>query len=195
MELDKIKDEYHSFDGIQEYDNPLPRWWVYLFYITIVITPWHLAYFSAKGFVWRNLKPQETALAWSAGRLDVHKYREQERLKGVAAKQPEVDLAQRLSDPQAIAKGAEIYKSNCLACHGTDAGGVVGPNLVDNYYIHGGTSEELVKVVAEGVPQKGMIAWKPVLGMEKVYDVSAYVFSLKGSTPAQPKAPEGNIYP
>lgn len=191
MEIDKLKDEHHSFDGIQEYDNPLPKWWIYLFYICIIVGPWHFAYYSAKGLVWRSLKPKETAVAWSTGKLA---YADQ-----IEAAKPktevQIDLGARVVDPLAIARGAELFAANCVACHGAEGQGIVGPNLTDKYWIHGGTNENIVKTIAEGVPAKGMVSWKPILGQEKVYDLTAFVVSLEGKVVSNPKAPEGEAKP
>jgi cytochrome c oxidase cbb3-type subunit 3 len=187
MESDKLLHEKHSYDGIQEFDNPLPRWWVYMFYITIVVTPWHLAYYGAKGHVLKSLKPQETAIAWSAGMLAYNVEMNKPKEKEMSSE----EMTAIIKSPEAITKGKEDYLKNCLACHGADGQGIVGPNLTDAYWIHGSDQQSIVKVIAEGVPQKGMVAWKPILGNQKVLELTAFILSLEGTNPPNPKNPEG----
>lgn len=191
METDKLLHEKHSYDGIQEYDNPLPRWWVYLFYITIVITPWHLAYYGAKGHVLKALKPQETAIAWSAGMLEYQMETNKPKEKEISTE----EMTALLKSSQSIQAGKEHYLQNCIACHGPEGQGTVGPNLTDAYWLRGGDPQSVLKVIAEGVPQKGMVAWKPILGNQKVLELTAFVLSLEGTNPPNPKKPEGQKKP
>jgi cytochrome c oxidase cbb3-type subunit 3 len=100
-----------------------------------------------------------------------------------------------LKAPQSIAKGEGIFKTNCAACHGDQGQGVVGPNLADLYWLHGGTADAIVASIARGYPEKGMPPWKPTLGAEKVRLAAAYVMSLRGRPVQNPKAPQGEKVP
>lgn len=93
-----------------------------------------------------------------------------------------------------LAAGKKTYDTSCVACHAPDGGGTVGPNLTDDFWIHGGSLDEVVKTITDGVPAKGMIAWKAMLKPEQILAVAKYIKSLRGTTPATPKAAEGKKY-
>jgi cytochrome c oxidase cbb3-type subunit 3 len=99
-----------------------------------------------------------------------------------------------LTDPPSLDAGKQIFTANCVACHAADAGGLVGPNLVDDYWIHGGGIKNIFKVIKYGVTAKGMISWQSQLSPKQMQDVSSYIISLHGTTPANPKQPEGTIW-
>lgn len=178
-ERDQLMGHGAENDGIEEYDNPLPDWWLGLFFFCIV---WAIGYTIDYHLV-SDRSQEGTYLA------------EME-----AAKQqwppPAAPGAADLS-PEALAKGEEIYKTNCTACHGGALEGGIGPNLADAEWIHGGTLAEITKTVTDGVPDKGMLTWGPILGPEKVAQVSAFVYSkgpqvgLEPQTGAAPAAPAG----
>lgn len=169
----------HSYDGIQEYDNPLPRWWVWLFYITIGWAIFYVPYYALKMGPSPEQMYEEDMKAWN----ELH---------------PQVELASReemlkmVVDPAKIAAGKTIYDTRCMACHATDGGGLVGPNLTDDHWLHGGQPDEIARVIYDGVPEKGMIAWKSQLSVDEIYAATAYVWSLHGTTPAKPKEPQGD---
>jgi cytochrome c oxidase cbb3-type subunit 3 len=94
----------------------------------------------------------------------------------------------------AIAAGKETFATNCVPCHGQQGQGIIGPNLTDNYWLHGNTYADIVNTITNGVPDKGMIAWKATLNPEKIRQVAAYVLSLKGTNPPNPKPPQGVEY-
>lgn len=176
---DKLTD--HEYDGIKEYDNPLPRWWLLTFYMTIVFAVIYYGYFEM-GSGNSIAKEYEIAKA----ELD----------KAAPAAAPAMDanaLAEKTKNPAVIAAGKEVFAAKCAACHAPDGGGLVGPNLTDNYWIHGdGSATAVSKVIREGVPEKGMLAWQTLLKEDELVAVTAFVVSLKGSKPANPKAPQGN---
>jgi cytochrome c oxidase cbb3-type subunit 3 len=99
-----------------------------------------------------------------------------------------------LADAKAIEEGKAIFTANCVACHAADGGGTVGPNLTDEYWLHGGGIKNIFKTLKYGVPEKGMISWEKQLNPLKMQQVASYVISLKGTKPAVPKAPQGEIY-
>ena len=171
----------HEYDGIQEYDNPMPRWWVNLFWATIIFS---IIY--ALNFI----------QGWGSGPGRLAQYARDMAEFRAQHPQPsgEVDgtqLAALLKDPQAIAEGKTVFAANCAACHAADGGGIIGPNLTDAYWLHGSQPTQILRTVSDGVLAKGMPAWGKLLKPQQVTAVTAYVASLQGTTPAKPKAPEG----
>jgi cytochrome c oxidase cbb3-type subunit 3 len=174
----------HSYDGIQEYDNPMPRWWVTSFWATIIFA---VAYALGIG-----------GIGVGAGRIaDYEKDMAAFRLAhplGSANVAPEVLMA-LVNDPAAVASGKAIFAKNCVPCHGVDGGGIIGPNLTDDYWIHGGRIEQIHATIFSGVLVKGMPTWGKLLKPVDVQRVTAYVWTLHGTTPAKPKAPQGVLEP
>ncbi|MGZ3749173.1 MAG: c-type cytochrome, partial [Pseudobdellovibrionaceae bacterium] len=101
-------------------------------------------------------------------------------------------LTAAMKDPKVAAVGAATFSTKCVSCHGPQLGGLIGPNLTDNFWIHGkGTRMDIVKIIRSGVPEKGMPPWESLLSKDEVYGLAAYIISKKGSNPANPKAPQG----
>lgn len=170
----------HAYDGIQEYDNPLPRWWVWIFYATI-------AFAIVYAF-------DPTGTIRGPGRVKEY----QQQLADAAKRWPQgsggVDAAALVAaskDASVLAAGKVVFGTNCTPCHGPDGGGVIGPNLTDNYWLHGNTLPEIYKTVNDGVLAKGMPNWGKLLKPAQVTAVVVYVKSLEGTTPKTPKAPQG----
>lgn len=170
----------HAYDGIQEYDNPLPRWWVWIFYATIAFAIMYA--FDPTGTI--------------RGPGRVKEY--QQQLADAAKRWPQgsggVDAAALVAaskDASVLAAGKVVFGTNCTPCHGPDGGGVIGPNLTDNYWLHGNTLPEIYKTVNDGVLAKGMPNWGKLLKPAQVTAVVVYVKSLEGTTPKTPKAPQG----
>ena len=183
QEKDKLLD--HDYDGIQEYDNPLPNWWLWLFYGTIIFSVIYFPYYHFFG-----------------GKLQEQEYAEEMAEAAVLKAAKEVVTAKEaaIADKAGpatidIGEGNAIYVTNCVACHGALGEGGIGPNLTDNHWIHGNTVEELEQVTLNGVPDKGMISWKAILGPGKIKNVIAYIQTLKGTNPPNSKAPQGQEYP
>ena len=147
-------------DGIDEYDNRLPMWWQGLFAITVV---WGVGYAIDYHFV----SERSQAGSYDAEMLAAAEKWPQQQAQPVAAS---------AVTPEAIAAGKEVYVANCVACHGQQLEGGIGPNLADDEWIHGGELDQIVKTVTEGVPAKGMITWGPILGPEKITQVSAFIY-------------------
>ena len=99
-----------------------------------------------------------------------------------------------VNDAASLAEGKEIFVKNCVACHAADGGGIVGPNLTDDYWINGGGIKNVFKTIKYGVPVKGMISWQTQLDPTKIRAVASYVLSLHGTKPANPKAPQGELW-
>jgi cytochrome c oxidase cbb3-type subunit III len=147
-------------DGIEEYDNPLPDWWLGLFWITIV---WAFAYTVHYHFI--ADRSQEKALAAEIAAAEV-------KYASAAPKVFEIT-------PELAEAGKTVYASNCAACHGPELGGGIGPALNDGEWIHGGSADEVIQTIRNGVAAKGMPAWGPILGTERVNQVAAYILSLQ----------------
>lgn len=188
-ERDELLD--HEYDGIREFDNPLPRWWMWLFYGTIIFSvvyfPYYLGWGPSSSQMYEEemaaVKPAATTPGPQAGGGN-----------SPAASAVVVD-ASVVGNPQAIEAGRGIYQLNCLPCHGDKGQGLIGPNLTDRYWLHGNQFADLVAVITNGVPDKGMIAWKSTLNPEKTGQVTAFILSLRGSNPPNAKAPQGQEYP
>jgi cytochrome c oxidase cbb3-type subunit 3 len=112
-----------------------------------------------------------------------------------AANRVDENTVKLVNDPAVIASGQAIFKTNCVACHGDHAQGNVGPNLTDDYWLHGGKINDLFKTVKYGVLTKGMPTWEKVLSPKQISDVVNYVKSLHGTNPQNPKAPQGTLEP
>ena len=161
----------HNYDGIQELDNNLPRWWVWLFYLTIIFSAVYLVYFHVTRT--GDLQAAEYAKELKSG----------EQIKVAAMGKFEANMTALQPDTNAIVleNGRQTYTKFCAPCHRADGGGLVGPNLTDDYWIHGSSYADSVKIIWEGVPAKGMITWKTVLKPEQIQNVASYIYSLRGA--------------
>ncbi|MBK6977841.1 MAG: c-type cytochrome [Cytophagaceae bacterium] len=173
----------HNYDGIRELDNHLPPWWLGLFYGTIIFAVYYLLDYHV--FHWSPSQKQEYDIAMEQGKKEVEAY--QAKL-GESINEKTVTLA---TDPKALESGKTIFVEKCAACHGAGGEGTVGPNLTDEYWIHGGTINDVFATIKNGVPEKGMISWKATLKPNQIQDVASYIMGLKGTNPANPKAPQG----
>lgn len=175
----------HEYDGIKEYDNPMPKWWLYGFYASIVYALLYVLRIPGTG---GNESVLAEYRADSAAAAAV--FAQQEATKPTMG---DAELVALAGDAEAVHEGQEIFAKMCASCHRADGGGMIGPNLADSAWIHVTAAREIVKLVAEGVPAKGMPAWQAVLKPDEVNQVSAYVLSLQGSGPANGKAPQGTV--
>ena len=177
-----IKD--HDYDGIRELDNDLPPWWKWLFYITIIFAVVYLI----RIFVFQSddlIQGREYNNEMAAAQANMPE-------KPAAEATFKVEL---LTDDASLAAGQETWTKICAACHLADGGGLVGPNMTDNYWIHGNTVQDLYNTVTNGVIEKGMIPYKDQLSDQARLDVVSYILvKLQGTTPANPKAPQGTEY-
>jgi len=180
----KLIIEGHDYDGIHELDNRMPPWLQSLFAGTIVIAIAYFAYyFSGMGDFQLAELDKEIAQA----EIDKKAYMEK---VGASMDENNVTL---LTDPTVIDQGKKTFQEKCSACHGMDGGGTVGPNLTDSYWLHGTGIKNLFKTIKYGVPEKGMISWEKQLSPTDIQKVASYVLTLKGSTPANPKEPQGEL--
>ena len=171
----------HEYDGIHELDNNLPRWWVWLFYITIIFSAVYLRYYqvlrmgptSAEEYQ-SEMKAGDQVKSAAMGKFEA----------GIPQLQPS-------TDPVVLEQGRATYAKLCAPCHRADGGGLVGPNLTDDYWIHGSKYSDTVNVIWNGVPAKGMITWKLSLKPDDISAVASYIYTLRGAKLATPgKLPE-----
>ena len=175
----------HIADGIKEYDNPLPAWWVWLFIGCIIFGIIYQAYYHAGGgtSLQDELRNNMTFKA-KASRTGAE-------AGGLPPEPSEDGMIKGLQDKAVIAAGKDHFSSYCAACHQADMGGLIGPNLVDGFWLHGCRPNEVYRVIDKGVPEKGMAAWGPILGQQKIIEVMAYIYSMQGSQPLKPKEKQG----
>ncbi len=185
--LEKEKDIMldHDFDGIKELDNSIPPWFNILFYGTIVIALLYMLNYHV--FKFSPLSAEEYS---DEIRIATEQRNELIRT-GAFINENTVKL---LHDETILSEGKNIFATNCSSCHGMQGGGLIGPNLTDEYWLHGGGIINVFKTVKYGVPVKGMISWQTQLNPKQIQSVANYILSLKGSNPSNPKQPEGLIY-
>jgi len=170
----------HDADGIRELDNNLPRWWVWLFNLTILFSVVYMLYYHV----------------FRAGDLMAAEYEKEmergEKVKVAALQRFETELEtmQPSTDQALIAQGGQVFSQMCAPCHRADGGGLVGPNLTDDYWIHGAEFKDNLRTIVNGVPSKGMISWKSLLKPADIYAVASYIYTLRGTKPPNPKPPE-----
>jgi cytochrome c oxidase cbb3-type subunit 3 len=171
--------EDHNYDGIHELDNPPPRWIMALFYLTIGFSIIYGAYY----FWLKQGDHQDAEYARKSERHD-QKY----KIANISTE----DMV-LLTDAASLDEGKQIYKDmNCFACHGMNGeGNAIGPNMTDDYWLHGCKIQDVVNVIKNGVPAKGMTPFKGQLSDEKIQKVASYILSLKGTNPANAKAAQG----
>lgn len=180
---DNIKDKIldHTYDGIQEYDNPMPRWWLLTFAGTIVFSVLYVMNIGPVGNGKGRIADYEADMAAFA---KAHP----------APSGGDMNADQLLAiakDHEKLEDGKKTFTAYCASCHAPDGGGLIGPNLADAYWLHGGTITDIYKTVTNGVLAKGMPPWGKTLKPEQLSAVVAYVSTLQGTTPANPKPPQG----
>ncbi|AGC75325.1 cytochrome c oxidase cbb3-type subunit 3 [Nonlabens dokdonensis] len=176
----------HNYDGIKELDNNLPPWWVYMFYATILFAVVYLVRFE----IFNNYdQDEEYETAVAAAQIEIDEW------KKTAKNLVDVNTVVLLTDAADINAGKVIFQSNCVACHKADGGGGIGPNLTDRNWILGGGIKNVFNTISEGGRSgKGMVAWKQDLKPLEMAQVASYVLTFEGTTPAEPKAAEGEIW-
>ncbi len=174
----------HEYDGIKELDNVLPPWWVYLFYGTIIFGCIYLFRFHV---IKEYNQIEEFESQMEIARAEVEKY------KLTAPDIMSVDKVTLLTDEASIAKGKELFATNCAACHKPDGGGSIGPNLTDEYWILGGGVKNIFNTIMEGGREgKGMVPWKATIKPSDIQKIASYIVTLQGSNPADAKPAEGD---
>jgi cytochrome c oxidase cbb3-type subunit 3 len=176
----------HNYDGIKELDNDLPPWWLYGFYASIIFAVVYLVKYEV--FNGDN-QYVELETEYAEAKVAIEEY------KKTAKDLVDFNTVELLTDASDLANGKKIYELNCVACHKSDGGGGIGPNLTDKHWILGGGIKNVFKTVSEGGRDgKGMIAWKQSLKPSEIAQVSSYLLQFQGTTPAEPKAAEGDVW-
>ncbi len=171
----------HDYDGIQELDNKLPKWWVWLFYITIVIAIIYGLRFHLLG--WGDLQTMEYEKEIAEAGVIFQKSAESNVINA--------ENVTVLADEASLMAGKEIYDKQCAVCHLAQGQGLVGPNMTDEFWIHGCSINDIFNIIVVGVPAKGMISWKDQLTPLQIQQVSSFILTLKGTNPPNPKEPQG----
>ena len=174
-----------DYDGIKELDNKVPPWFNYLFYTTIIFAVYYLFNYEV----------------FSAGKSQIDEYNDEMQAAAIQRSELEASGAfvteenvTKLIDQPDLEEGRDIFKYNCVPCHGPEAGGIVGPNLTDKYWIHGGGIKNVFTTIKYGVPSKGMISWQTQLNPKQIQLVASYVLSLQGTHPVNPKEQQGTLW-
>lgn len=176
----------HNYDGIRELDNKLPPWWTALFYITIIFA---FAYFIYYQVFDGPTQIDEYEIEVAQAKVDIAEFKKNNK------DLIDANTVELLTEPADLAAGEAVFTANCVACHKADGGGGIGPNLTDDYWILGGGIKNVFQTISEGGRAgKGMIAWKTDLKPSEMAQVASYVLSLHGTTPAEPKEAEGDIW-
>lgn len=176
----------HNYDGIRELDNRLPPWWLWGFYITIVF---------AGIYMWRYHVSHSAPSSEEEFQIAMVKAERQkeEYLKKSAAKVDE-NTVKMLTDAADLQAGGVVFQSTCAPCHGKAGEGTVGPNLTDDYWMHGGSIKDVFKTIKYGVPEKGMKSWKDDFSPKQLAQLSSFIISLKGTNPPNAKEKQGELY-
>jgi cytochrome c oxidase cbb3-type subunit 3 len=163
----------HAYDGIREYDNPLPGWWSAVFWSTIVFAIAYAAAYHAFGWLRTPDAKYREALA-------IYESRKSTRDAAEAASVNEQVLAKKVADPKVLAEGKAIFETRCATCHTATGVGLIGPNLTDHFQIHGESRMDIFTTVKRGVPGTAMLAWGEQLPAGDVLAAAAYAISLRG---------------
>lgn len=174
----------HEYDGIQELDNPTPSWFMYLFYSTVVFAVAYLLIYHVIGVGQLQYDEYKTEVA----QAEIAK----KEYLSKAANLVDENTVKLVTDHAAIKSGEGIFKQNCAACHGDKAQGVVGPNLTDDFWLHGGNIKSVFKTIKYGVSAKGMPTWEKQLSPGQISDVANYIKSLHDTNPPNAKEPQGD---
>lgn len=177
----------HNYDGIKELDNHLPPWWTWMFYLSIAFSFVYLFVYHISGTLPLQMEEYNQEIALAEAEMKA-------RMANLPESTVDENNVQLVTDPAQLAKGKQVYVNNCAPCHKETGAGGIGPNLTDDYWLHGGSINEIYKTIKVGVPEKGMISWEPVLSPNQMQNVASFVVGLKGTNPPNAKAPQGELY-
>ncbi|MBP8034137.1 MAG: c-type cytochrome [Bacteroidia bacterium] len=176
----------HDYDGIRELDNNLPPWWKYGFYLTIVVAIVYLVDYHVIGT--GDLQGKEYEKEMAQAKLEVDSFMK------TSASNVDENTVILLTEASDIAAGKDVFAANCAACHGQLGEGTVGPNFADDYWMHGGSIQDIFKSIKYGWVEKGMKSWKEDLSPIQISQLTSFIKSLRGTNPPNGKAPQGDLY-
>ncbi len=188
VSVEKEKDVLldHNYDGIQELDNILPPWWKYGFYLTIVVAIIYLYRYQIAHTAPNPQEEYEAEMVQAKADKDAY--------LAMSANNIDETSVTLLTDAASLAAGKTVFETICFACHAKDGGGGVGPNLTDDYWLHGGGIKDVFKTIKYGYADKGMKSWKDDFSPKQIQQIASYVKSLHGTHPAAPKDKQGELY-
>jgi cytochrome c oxidase cbb3-type subunit 3 len=178
----------HNYDGILEYDNPMPGWWLWIFWLTVVFGVVYVLGIHVFGFVNTYQDDLDQSLA------ELQQVRDEYTATHGTFEADAVVLQSYADEPSHVEAGSTIFTTNCSMCHGDKGQGLIGPNLTDEYWIHGGGLTDIFTTVTQGVIEKGMTPWDGILTAEQRAQVTAFVASIQGTNPSGAKEPQGELY-
>jgi cytochrome c oxidase cbb3-type subunit III len=181
----QVEEFDHQFDGIRELDNRIPPWFTTLFLATIVFAGVYLLDYHV--FASSPLQVAEYQSEVTAA--DV-----QRRVFLASEGTIDENALTAITDAVILKRGGDEFQKYCISCHGPHGGGIVGPNLTDQFWIHGGGIKNVYTTIKMGVPAKGMISWQLVFTPKQIQEIASYVLSLQGTNPVNGKKPEGTLY-
>jgi cytochrome c oxidase cbb3-type subunit 3 len=187
IEQEADLDLNHDYDGIRELDNRLPPWWIYGFYVTIIF---------AAVYLWRYHVSHTAPSSEQEYQLAMKEAEEQKaRYLKNSANNVDENTVKLLTQASDLDAGKKVFEQNCTPCHGKAAeGNTVGPNLTDDYWLHGGSLSDVFKSVKYGWPDKGMRSWKDDFSPLQIAQITSYLKSLHGTNPPNAKEPQGDLY-
>jgi len=183
---ERVMEFDHEYDGIRELDNRIPPWFSTLFLVTIVFAVIYMLDYHVFG---------SSPLMVEEYQQEIAQAELQRRIRIAQEGSIDENALAVLTDQAAIESGQEQYAKFCVSCHGAQGQGLVGPNLTDRYWIHGGTIRDVYMTIKHGVAAKGMISWELVFTPKQIQQIASYVLSLQGTHPPGAKAPEGELAP
>jgi len=173
-----------DFDGISELDNPPPPWFMLMFYSCVIFAGVYLVRYS-----WLHYSPnQQEEYAQNMQKLNTEKA----AYMAKTADNVDENTVTIEKSTEKLAEAKVLFQDKCAACHGQNGEGKNGPNLTDDYWLHGNSVKDVFKTIKYGVLEKGMVAWKEQISPPKMRAVATYVLSLRGSNPAGATAPQGS---
>ncbi|MBF0199218.1 MAG: c-type cytochrome [Planctomycetes bacterium] len=186
MEEQKDKLKEHTYDGIEEYDNPLPGWWSFIFLISFV--------FSIFYFYYYHISPVSTSVAQGYDN-DVSEDLKRRFSEIGELTADEETILKYMNEPKWLVAGESTFKAQCISCHGPRGEGMIGPNLTDDHYIHVNKLSDLARVINEGAANGAMPAWKHRLHPNEVVLMASYLANMRGKNIKGVRGPEGNEIP
>jgi cytochrome c oxidase cbb3-type subunit 3 len=183
---ERVTEFDHEYDGIRELDNRIPPWFTTLFLVTVLFAVIYMLDYH----VFRSSPLMAGEYQQEIAQADL-----QRRVRVAQEGTIDESALVALTDPEALQSGHDQFKKYCVSCHGAQGQGLVGPNLTDRYWIHGGTIRDVYTTIKHGVPEKGMISWQLVFTPKQIQQIASYVLSLQGTNPPGAKQPEGKRAP